>query len=125
MKMKEIFETEAQDMNDQLVQFHMNKADQERENGAEIMIDSEGEGAIHIRRSDGAEFHITGMDADDMLANVPANIDTEDFLLSQSRKWEEGEFDDAGYDDSAAIEQEMGADRNMEMGETNFKSPSY
>ncbi len=125
MKMKEIFETEANDLPEQVVWKYEEMAKQEREQGGDVQIDAEGKGAIHLIRSDGVEFHLAGLDADEMLENIPANINPDDYLLAVSRRWEEGQFDDAGYDDSAAVEQEMGADRNMEMGETNFKSPSY
>jgi len=124
MKIKEIFESEVNDLPEQVVWKYEEMASKEREMGGDVRIDAEGEGAIHLIRSDGVEFHITGMDADDVLANIPANINPDDFLLAVSRRWKEGQFDN-GYDDSARTEHEMGADRNMEMGETNFKNPRY
>lgn len=119
MKIKEIILAEANDLPEQVVWKYEDMAAQAREKGADVQIDAEGAGAIHLIRADGVEFHISGIDADEVLENIPANINPDDFLLAVSRRWEEGQFDN-GYDQSARTEHEMGADRNMEMGETNF-----
>lgn len=93
MKITEIFESEVNDLPEQVVWKYEDMAAQEREAGGDVTIDAEGNGSIHLIRSDGAEFNIEGMDADDLLANIPANINPDDFLLAVSRRWKPGQFD--------------------------------
>ncbi len=93
MKIKEILESEVNDLPEQVVWKYEDMAKQMRNAGATVQINPDGAGMIHLLRPDGTEFHLEGMEADDLLANIPANINPDDFLLAISRRWKEGQFD--------------------------------
>ncbi len=92
MKLKDIMEMEHEEENDDttfpewLRLQYEKRADDERQGGGSIEINTSAN-YVAVTMSDGSEYMFQGHEADQMLSEVPPNINPEDFILAIAQNW--------------------------------------
>ncbi len=85
MKTNEIL-TEMKELPERLVTQLEQRADAEKKAGGTIEINTRLP-SVAITLSDGSEYFFQEWEADELLNDIPANIQPEDYLLAVAQNW--------------------------------------
>ncbi len=77
---------EVEKISSRLIKQYKDRAKAERKAGGFCKVD-ERLPSVDVKMSDGSTYYFQEWEAEDLLDEVPPNIDAEDYILAQAQNW--------------------------------------